>query len=34
MTTASTISPSGMNLAGKYGIGALSIASDTVHMIK
>lgn len=29
MTTASSISPSGMQLAGKYGIGALSIASTS-----
>jgi limonene 1,2-monooxygenase len=29
MATASTISPSGMTLAGKYGMGALSIASTS-----
>jgi limonene 1,2-monooxygenase len=29
MTTASSISPSGMTLAGKYGMGALSIASNS-----
>ncbi len=29
MTTASSISPSGMQIAGKYGIGALSIASTS-----
>ena len=29
MTVASSISPSGMKLAGKYGIGALSIASNS-----
>ncbi|MCU1360104.1 MAG: class flavin-dependent oxidoreductase [Ilumatobacteraceae bacterium] len=29
MTVASSISPSGMQLAGKYGIGALSIASNS-----
>lgn len=29
MATASSISPSGMQLAGKYGIGALSIASTS-----
>ncbi|MEO6159215.1 MAG: LLM class flavin-dependent oxidoreductase [Ilumatobacteraceae bacterium] len=29
MTTASSISPSGMMIAGKYGIGALSIASNS-----
>jgi limonene 1,2-monooxygenase len=29
MATASSISPSGMQLAGKYGIGALSIASNS-----
>ena len=34
MTTASTISPSGMTLAGKYGIGALSIASTSVEGIQ
>jgi limonene 1,2-monooxygenase len=31
MATASSISPSGMQLAGKYGIGALSIASTSVE---
>jgi limonene 1,2-monooxygenase len=31
MATASTISPSGMKIAGKYGIGALSIASTSVE---
>jgi len=30
MATASTISPSGMQIAGKYGIGVLSIASTSV----
>ena len=34
MTTASSISPSGMTLAGKYGIGALSIASTSVEGIQ
>lgn len=31
MATASTISPSGMQIAGKYGIGVLSIASTSVE---
>ena len=31
MATASSISPSGMQLAGKYGIGVLSIASNSVE---
>jgi limonene 1,2-monooxygenase len=31
MTVASSISPSGMRLAGKYGIGALSIASTSTE---
>ncbi len=31
MTVASSISPSGMTLAGKYGIGALSIASTSTE---
>ena len=31
MATASSISPSGMKIAGKYGIGALSIASTSVE---
>jgi limonene 1,2-monooxygenase len=31
MATASTISPSGMKIAGKYGIGALSIASTSLE---
>lgn len=31
MATASSISPSGMQLAGKYGIGALSIASTSTE---
>jgi limonene 1,2-monooxygenase len=31
MTVASSISPSGMQLAGKYGIGALSIASTSTE---
>ncbi len=31
MTVASSISPSGMKLAGKYGIGALSIASNSTE---
>jgi limonene 1,2-monooxygenase len=31
MATASSISPSGMQLAGKYGIGALSIASNSTE---
>jgi limonene 1,2-monooxygenase len=31
MVTASSISPSGMTLAGKYGIGALSIASNSAE---
>jgi limonene 1,2-monooxygenase len=31
MTTASSISPSGMQLAGKYGIGVLSIASTSAE---
>jgi limonene 1,2-monooxygenase len=31
MTVASSISPSGMKLAGKYGIGALSIASTSTE---
>ena len=34
MTTASSISPSGMTLAGKYGIGALSIASTSTEGIQ
>ncbi len=34
MTTASSISPSGMTLAGKYGIGALSIASTSAEGIQ
>ena len=34
MTTASSISPSGMTLAGKYGIGALSIASTSSEGIQ
>ena len=33
MTVASSISPSGMQLAGKYGIGALSIASNSTEGI-
>jgi limonene 1,2-monooxygenase len=33
MATASSISPSGMQLAGKYGIGALSIASTSTEGI-
>jgi limonene 1,2-monooxygenase len=33
MTVASSISPSGMQLAGKYGIGALSIASTSIEGI-
>jgi limonene 1,2-monooxygenase len=33
MTVASSISPSGMQLAGKYGIGALSIASTSTEGI-
>jgi limonene 1,2-monooxygenase len=33
MTTASSISPSGMQLAGKYGIGVLSIASNSTEGI-
>jgi limonene 1,2-monooxygenase len=31
MATASSISPSGMQLAGKYGIGVLSIASNSIE---
>ena len=31
MATASSISPSGMQLAGKYGIGVLSIASNSTE---
>ena len=31
MTTASSISPSGMKIAGKYGIGVLSIASNSTE---
>ena len=34
MTTASSISPSGMQIAGKYGIGALSIASTSSEGIR
>ena len=34
MTVASSISPSGMQLAGKYGIGALSIASTSTAGIQ
>src|SRR3954451_3567814 len=34
MTTASSISPSGMQLAGKYGIGVLSIASNSTAGIQ
>jgi limonene 1,2-monooxygenase len=34
MATASSISPSGMTLAGKYGIGALSIASTSSEGIQ
>ena len=34
MTTASSISPSGMQLAGKYGIGVLSIASNSTEGIQ
>ena len=33
MVTASSISPSGMRLAGKYGMGALSIASNSTEGI-
>jgi limonene 1,2-monooxygenase len=33
MVTASSISPSGMTLAGKYGMGALSIASNSAEGI-
>ena len=33
MATASSISPSGMQLAGKYGIGVLSIASNSTEGI-
>ena len=33
MTAASSISPSGMQLAGKYGMGALSIASNSTEGI-
>ncbi len=33
MVTASSISPSGMTLAGKYGMGALSIASNSTEGI-
>ena len=31
MTAASSISPSGMQIAGKYGIGVLSIASTSTE---
>ena len=31
MATASSISPSGMQIAGKYGIGVLSIASNSTE---
>ena len=34
MVTASTISPSGMQLAGKYGMGVLSIASNSAEGIQ
>ena len=34
MATASSISPSGMQLAGKYGIGVLSIASNSTEGIQ
>jgi limonene 1,2-monooxygenase len=34
MTTASSISPSGMQIAGKYGIGVLSIASTSAEGIQ
>lgn len=34
MATASSISPSGMQLAGKYGIGVLSIASNSAEGIQ
>lgn len=34
MVTASSISPSGMTIAGKYGIGALSIASNSSEGIQ
>jgi limonene 1,2-monooxygenase len=34
MATASSISPSGMQLAGKYGIGVLSIASNSMEGIQ
>jgi limonene 1,2-monooxygenase len=34
MVTASSISPSGMTIAGKYGIGALSIASTSAEGIQ
>jgi limonene 1,2-monooxygenase len=34
MTTASSISPSGMQLAGKYGMGVLSIASNSTAGIQ
>src|SRR5258706_516696 len=34
VTVASSISPSGMQLAGKYGIGALSIASTSTDGIQ
>jgi limonene 1,2-monooxygenase len=34
MTTASSISPTGMQLAGKYGIGVLSIASNSTEGIQ
>jgi limonene 1,2-monooxygenase len=34
MTVASSISPSGMQLAGKYGIGVLSIASNSTEGIQ
>ncbi len=33
MATASSISPSGMQIAGKYGIGVLSIASNSTEGI-
>ncbi len=33
MATASSISPSGMQIAGKYGIGVLSIASTSTEGI-
>ena len=34
MATASSISPSGMQLAGKYGTGVLSIASNSTAGIQ